>query len=63
MQEMTREELIGEIRNGARVTLMVRHAERPKMDPDDPTFGDALELTYEGTRTAKKLGGMLKEFA
>ena len=63
MQEMTIEELIGEIRRGARVTLMVRHAERPKMDPDDPTFGDALELTYEGTRTAKKLGGMLKEFA
>ena len=33
------------------------------MDPDDPTFGDALELTYEGTRTAKKLGTLLKEFA
>ena len=33
------------------------------MDPDDPTFGDALELTYEGVRTAKKLGVMLKEFA
>ena len=60
---MTIEELIGEIRNGARVALMVRHAERPKMDPDDPTFGDALELTYEGTRTAKKLGRMLREFA
>ena len=63
MQEMTIEELIGEIRKGARVALMVRHAERPKMDPDDPTFGDALELTYEGTRTAEKLGVMLKEFA
>ena len=63
MQEMTIEELIGEIRNGARVALMVRHAERPKMDPDDPSFGDALELTYEGTRTAKKLGSMLGEFA
>ena len=60
---MTIDELIGEIRRGARVTLMVRHGERPKMDPDDPTFGDALELTYEGTRTAKKLGTMLKEFA
>ena len=63
MQEMTIEELVGEIRRGARVTLMVRHAERPKMDPDDPTFGDALELTYDGTRTAKKLGTILKEFA
>ena len=63
MQEMTIEELIGEIRRGARVTLMVRHGERPKMEPDDPTFGDALELTYEGARTAKKLGTMLREFA
>ena len=60
---MTIEELVGEIRRGARVALMVRHAERPKMDPDDPTFGDALELTYDGTRTAKKLGTMLGEFA
>ena len=63
MTEMTIEELVGEIRRGARVTLMLRHAERPKMDPDDPTFGDALELTYEGTRTARKLGTLLKEFA
>ena len=63
MQEMSIDELIGEIRRGARVALMVRHAERPKMDPDDPTFGDALELTYDGTRTAKKLGTMLREFA
>ena len=63
MQEMTIDELAGEIRRGARVTLMVRHGERPKMDPDDPSFGDALELTYDGSRTAKKLGVMLKEFA
>ena len=60
---MTTDGLIGEIRRGARVALMVRHGERPKMDPDDPTFGDALELTYDGTRTAKKLGALLKEFA
>ena len=63
MQEMTIAELIAEIRRGSTVTLMLRHAERPKMDPDDPTFGDALELTYEGTRSAKTLGKMLREFA
>ena len=63
MTELTIEELVGEIRRGARVALMVRHAERPKMDPDDPTFGDALELTYEGVRTAKKYGTLLREFA
>lgn len=48
MQEMTLEDLKDELRRGARVALLIRHAERPKMDPDDPTFGDALELTYEG---------------
>ena len=63
MREMTIAELIDEIRNGARVTLMVRHAERPKMDQNDPTFGDALAITGEGIRTAKLLGGMLREFS
>ena len=62
MQEMTIEELKDELRKGARVALMVRHAERPKMDPNDPTFGDALALTYDGVRTAKKLGRILSEF-
>ena len=61
--ELTLEELKDEMRRGTRVVLMVRHAERPKMDPDDPTFGDALALTYDGMRTARKLGSLLKEFA
>ena len=63
MQEMTIEDLVKELRAGARVALMVRHAERPKMDPNDPTFGDMLELTYEGLRTSRKLGTLLTEFA
>ena len=61
--EMTIEEVKAEIRKGARAILQVRHAERPKMDPDDPTFGDALHLTREGVRTAKLLGESLAEFA
>lgn len=59
---MTIEELAGELRRGAKAAFLVRHAERPKMDHNDPSFGDALPLTYEGRRTALKLGGMLKEF-
>ena len=59
---MTIEELKDEIRKGARCILQVRHAERPKMDPDDPTFGDKLALTDEGVRTARELGKMLSEF-
>lgn len=62
MDEMDLEELKEELRGGARCILQVRHAERPKMDPDDPTFGDALELTAEGARTATVLGERLREF-
>ena len=63
MDEITLDELTAELRRGARVALMVRHAERPKMDPNDSSFGDALALTYEGCRTARKLGRLLAEFA
>ncbi len=59
---MTLDEVKEEVRRGARAALLVRHAERPKMDPDDPTFGDSLALTYEGCRTARKLGERLTEF-
>lgn len=61
--EMTLGDLSAELRRGSRVILQVRHAERPKMDPTDPTFGDALPLTAEGERTARLLGEAMKEFA
>ena len=61
--EMTIEEVKEEIRRGARAILQVRHAERPKIDPDDPTFGDVLHITREGARTARLLGESLAEFA
>ena len=61
--EMTIDEFAAELRRGSRAILMVRHAERPKMDPDDPTFGDALPLTDEGVRTARILGERLRDFA
>ena len=55
--------LKAELKAGKRVILQVRHAERPKMAPDDPSFGDQLAITAEGCRTARKLGEELKEFA
>ena len=61
--EITLEQLKEELRAGARAIVQFRHAERPKMDPDDPTFGDALALTAEGSRTARRLGELLAEFA
>ena len=60
--ELTLDELKAEIRRGARCILQVRHAERPKMDSDDPSFGDALHLTREGARTARLFGQALAEF-
>ena len=62
MQEMTLEDLKNELRHGSLVALLVRHAERPKMDPNDPSFGDALPLTYEGRRTSQLLGRQLAAF-
>lgn len=60
--EITLEELKTALREGARCILQLRHAERPKMDPNDPTFGDGLALTPEGCRTARLLGESLAEF-
>ena len=60
--EISLEEFSERLRGGARAILLLRHAERPKMDPDDPTFGDALKLTAEGSRTSLELGRRLAEF-
>ena len=62
-EELTLPELKDEIRRGARCILQLRHAERPKMDPHDQSFGDGLHLTREGARTARLLGESLAEFA
>ena len=51
------------LRRGCRVLLFVRHAERPKIDGEDPTFGEALPLTEEGWRTCLRFGERLKAFA
>jgi len=63
MDELTIDEFTAELgREGVRCILQVRHAERPKMDPDDPTFGDALPITEEGLRTSHELGRRLAAF-
>ena len=45
--------------DGGRVTLLIRHAERPPLDPNDKTFGASLSLTENGWRWAKNFGLML----
>jgi len=41
---------------GCRVTLLMRHAERPPLEPGDTSFGERLPLTERGVETARQLG-------
>ena len=58
------EVFISEVRNalarGDRVLLMTRHAERPHIDPEDPTFGETLPITPGGERMAFAFGEALR---
>ena len=45
--------------SGGHVTILVRHAERPPLDPGDKTFGASLSLTENGWRWAQNFGLML----
>lgn len=48
---------VGEmIRQGRRVTLLMRHAHRPPLDPSDTTFGETLPITEQGRHEAENLG-------
>ena len=61
--EITLDDVDAALRRGCRVLLFVRHAERPKIDGEDPTFGETLPLTEEGWRTCLRFGERLKAFA
>ena len=61
--EVSLDYVADELRRGSRALLFVRHAERPKLDGEDPTFGETLPLTAEGWRTSVLFGERLKEFA
>ena len=62
MKELSLQDVMSELSGGVRAILQVRHAERPKLDPDDPTFGENLPLTEEGVRTARKFGECLRGY-
>ena len=63
MNEWTLDDVRAALDAGARVLLMVRHAERPHMDHDDPTFCEKLPLTPAGRRMAEDFGRALKDCA
>lgn len=49
-----------ELAAGNRVLLIVRHAERPKIDGEDKTFGGSLPLTSAGERMSEDFGALFK---
>ena len=72
VRQVTHREPVGEVglqdieralRNGERVSVIVRHAERPPLEKDDPTFGAELPITREGKIKADAFGFALKEFS
>jgi len=50
------------LRQGCRVSLFIRHSERPPIDPNDKTFGQALALTPQGITLAHGVGRLLAGF-
>ena len=51
------------IDSGSRVLLMVRHAERPPIAADDPSFGETLPITETGCDTSRRFGEILRPCA
>ena len=47
------------LEGGCNVTMLIRHAERPPLEPGDKTFGASLALTERGWRMARQFGAML----
>ena len=48
---------------GCRVLMMVRHAERPPISDDDPSFGMTLPITETGQETARRFGEIMRPYA
>lgn len=48
---------------GSRVMILMRHAERPPLDPGDTTFGATLPITSRGRDTARRFGMLLSHIA
>ena len=47
------------IDDGCKVTILIRHAERPPIEEGDTTFGASLALTERGWRMARQFGALL----
>ena len=59
--EMTLNHIRYALEMGSRVVLLIRHAERPPLDPSDTSFGATLPLTDGGREDARRLGVQLAD--
>lgn len=55
------EEVKAELEKGNRVLLLVRHAERTKIDNNDPSFGENIPITENGIKMCRDFGEKLAE--
>ena len=61
--ELTLADVGALLRAGNRVLLMTRHAERPHIDHEDPSFGQELPITEEGQAMSRAFGAAFRPFA
>ena len=61
--ELTLEDVRALLREGNRVLLMTRHAERPHIDHEDPSFGAELPITANGEEMSRAFGRALRDCA
>lgn len=47
------------LEEGCQVTILMRHAERPPLEPGDTTFGEQLPITMRGVCQAREFGSFL----
>lgn len=59
VEKMPLTEMKAALDGGGRVTILVRHAERPPLAPGDKTFGASLPLTEKGWLDARQFGATL----
>ena len=60
--EVSVQDIAVALNRGERVAIIVRHAERPPLEKNDPTFGKDLKLTEHGIEQAKTFGFILSQF-
>ena len=59
--EMTLADVKSALAAGGKATLLMRHAARPPIADNDPTFGASLSLTPRGWTAARQFGAMLAD--